>query len=129
LEREKSRVEKRVKEKGLSNNIEFVGHSNLGGRIDCGNIVGHKVGSKQYIYTVSVLTNGVNILDTTDPANPEYVAWKPAPTSHTENLKVQVGDNLMAVMNSFFPTRSGGLTIRNEDRLRVCGPSTQYVNS
>jgi hypothetical protein len=82
---------------GQSENVEFVGYSDMGGRPDSLQVVGQKMGSKQYLYVGHLYSDGVTILDVSDPAKPNVIGFKPSPNPYTKNIKVQVADNLMIV--------------------------------
>ena len=80
------------------------------GRGDALQLVGQKVGSRQYIYVGHFWSGGVSVLDVTDPTMPEVVAHIPSPDRNTWNIKVQYADGVLAVpceLNFFLPALYG----------------------
>lgn len=89
-----------------SKNVEFVGYSDMNGRPDSLQVVGQKIGSKQYLYVGHFWSGGVSILDVTEPTTPNVIGFLPSPDANTWNIKVQVADNILAVpseLNFFLP--------------------------
>ncbi len=82
----------------------------MNGRPDALQVVGQKIGSKQYLYVGHFWSGGVSILDITEPTTPNVIGFLPSPDANTWNIKVQVGDNILAVpseLNFFLPQLSG----------------------
>ena len=76
-------------------NIDFVSHSDQGGRGDGVQIMVHK----GYAYIGHMFSNGVTIINVSDPKSPRPVNFLPAPPN-TWTLHVQTHDDLLLVINA-----------------------------
>jgi hypothetical protein len=79
----------------LRENIEFVAHSDQGGRGDGVQIVLHR----GYAYIGHMFSNGVSVLDVRDPRNLKPVNFLAAPPM-TWSIHVQAADDLLLVINA-----------------------------
>jgi hypothetical protein len=76
-------------------NIDFVSHSDQGGRGDGVQIMVHK----GHAYIGHMFSNGVTIINVTDPKNPRPVNFLPTPPN-TWALHLQTHDDLLLVINA-----------------------------
>jgi hypothetical protein len=75
-------------------NIDFISHSDQGGRPDGIQIMVHR----GYAYIGHMFSNGVSVLDVRDPRHPRPVAYVPAPPG-TWNIHLQTHEDLLLVIN------------------------------
>jgi hypothetical protein len=93
-------------EQPIANNVEIVGHSDMGGKLDALQMNYQEVGGRHYLYAGHFWSDGVSILDVTDPAKPVVAGFVPTPNKHTWHIKVQIAENLMMIpceLNFFVP--------------------------
>lgn len=76
-------------------NIDFVSHSDQGGRGDGVQIVG----DNGHVYIGHMFSNGVTVMDVRDPKHPKPVSFIPAPPN-TWSIHVQTADDLLLVINA-----------------------------
>ena len=76
-------------------NIEFVSHSDQGGRGDGVQIMVHK----GHAYIGHMFSNGITIVNVTDPKNPRPVNFLPTP-ANTWALHLQAHEDLLLVINA-----------------------------
>ena len=76
-------------------NIDFVSHSDQGGRGDGVQIVVYN----GHAYIGHMFSNGVTVMDVRDPKQPKPVHFIPAPPN-TWNLHLQTADDLLLVVNA-----------------------------
>lgn len=76
-------------------NINFVSYSDQGGRSDGVQIMVHK----GHAYIGHMFSNGVSVLNVTDPKHPTPVAFLPAPPN-TWHLHLQAHDDLLLVIEA-----------------------------
>ena len=76
-------------------NIDFVSHSDQGGRGDGVQIMVHK----GHAYIGHMFSNGVTIINITDPKNPRPVNFLPTP-ANTWALHLQTHEDLLLVVNA-----------------------------
>jgi len=76
-------------------NIDFVSHSNQGDRGDGVQIMVYK----GHAYIGHMFSNGVTVLDVTDPKHPQAVNFLPTPPN-TWSLHLQTADDLLLVINA-----------------------------
>ncbi|HEV2138319.1 MAG TPA: hypothetical protein VGR53_05725 [Nitrososphaerales archaeon] len=103
-------VSSQLAERAQSQNVEFVGYSDLNGKSDGLQVVGQRIGSNQYLYVGHFWSGGVSILDVTNPSEPNVIGFISTPDANTWNIKVQVANNILAVpceLNFFLPTLFG----------------------
>jgi hypothetical protein len=79
----------------LSDNIDFIAHSDQGGRADGVQIVLHN----RHAYVGHMFSNGVTVMDVRDPRNPKPVNFIPAPPN-TWSIHLQAADDLLLVINA-----------------------------
>jgi hypothetical protein len=78
-------------------NIDFVSHSDQGGRGDGVQIMVHK----GHAYIGHMFSGGVTVMDVSDPKHPRPVNFIPAPPN-TWSLHLQVHDDLLLVINGVY---------------------------
>lgn len=85
----------------LSRNMEFIGYDDLNEKPGF-QMAMQKANGKYYLYAASYGSNGINILDVTDPSHPKNLKWMEGPwaegnTTHEGQgiPKIQVADGLM----------------------------------
>ena len=76
-------------------NIEFVSHSDQGGRGDGVQIMVHK----GHAYIGHMFSNGVTVLNVSDPKQPRPVNFIPTPPN-TWSLHLQTHEDLLLVINA-----------------------------
>ena len=76
-------------------NIDFISHSDQGGRGDGVQIMVHK----GHAYIGHMFSNGVTVINVTDPKNPRPVNYLPTPPN-TWALHLQKHDDLLLVVNA-----------------------------
>lgn len=87
----------------VATNVDIVGYSDMNGRPDGLQVQVQEVGGRFYLYVGHVWSGGISVLDVTDPAAPEVVAFVPTPNEHTWHVKIQVADGiLMAACEAAF---------------------------
>jgi hypothetical protein len=84
--------------------VDLVGHSRVDGRVDGLQLQFQTVGERHYLYVGHVWSGGISVLEVTDPAAPEVVAFVPTPNEHTWHIKIQVADGILmaACEHAFF---------------------------
>ena len=89
-----------IRKEMLMKNTEFVGYCDLDSKMAF-QMAMQKVEDRYYMYTSCYRHNGCNIIDVTDPANPQYLNWHEGPwffdgvRDGQATLKIQVADGLM----------------------------------
>ena len=78
----------------VARNVELVAHSRVDGRIDGMQLQFQTVGERHYLYVGHIWSGGVSVLDVSDPATPQVVAFIPTPNESTKHTKVQVADGI-----------------------------------
>ena len=78
-----------------SRNVEFISHSDQGGRGDGVQVMVHR----GYAYVGHMVSQGFSVLDVRGPRNPKMVSYIHAPT-HTWNIHLQAHDDLLMVVNA-----------------------------
>ncbi len=76
-------------------NVDFVGYSDMQGRVDGAQLQFQTVGSHHYLYVGHPWSNGITVLDVTSPNDPQVAAFIPTPNEHTWHIKIQVADDIL----------------------------------
>ena len=82
---------------GEGKNVKFVAYCDMEGRRDGIQVVAHD----NYLYVGHLWSQGVDIIDISDPKNPKVVAYIPAPNANTWNINIQVADDLLLIADEF----------------------------
>lgn len=83
-----------------SRGINFVAHSDQGGRSDGVQVMVHN----DYAYIGHNFSGGFTVLDVRDPKNPKHAAFVPAP-ENTRCLHLQTHEDLLLVVNGLDPLK------------------------
>ncbi len=78
-----------------SMNVEPVGHSDINGHGNGGQVTVAKLGGRHYAFIGHMLGMGTSILDVTDPGSPEVIAQIPiGENNHSHKVRV-CGDHIL----------------------------------
>lgn len=91
----------------LASNMQPIGYSGMDGRGGAFKMAIKKVNGRWYLYTAHLWHRGWSIVDVTDPADPKYVKFLPAP-DNTWTTQVDLHDNLMVTALSDIYVPWGG---------------------
>lgn len=84
-------------------NMRLVGWTDLNGHPDAEQITGQVIGGRDYIFFGHYWSQGVSIVDVTNPAKPEIVSYIPTRDAYTKSTKVQVvGTTLMVPVRPLY---------------------------
>lgn len=83
----------------LASGCRQVGYSPVDGRGDALQVCGQKVGGRYYVYLGHFWSGGVSVVDVSDPAAPDVIAYLPSPTPNTWHINLQVADGLLMLAN------------------------------
>jgi hypothetical protein len=88
----------------VATNLDIVAYSRMEGRVDGLQMQYENVGADHFLFVAHPWSGGISVLDVTDPAAAEVVAFIPAPNEHTWHIKVQVADGILmaACEGAFF---------------------------
>lgn len=87
----------------VAKNMRLVGWTDLNGRPDGEQVTGQVINGRDYIFYGHYWGQGVSIVDVTDPAKPDTVAYIPCEDPFCKSSKVQVvGTVLMVPMRSTY---------------------------
>jgi hypothetical protein len=98
-----------------SRNVELVGHSDLGGHGDGGQVVVQRRGDYYFAFIGHMKDMGTSIVDVTDPKKPSIVTQIPI-DQNTHSHKVRVCGDIMLVNNEQYGVRKpfdAGLRVYN----------------
>jgi hypothetical protein len=79
----------------VATNVDIVGFSAMGGRLDGQQLQFQTVGEHHHLYVGHPWSGGISILDVTSPKDPQVAAFIPTPNEHTWHIKVQVADDIL----------------------------------
>ncbi len=82
-------------EEPVATNVDIIGFSDLGGRVDGQQLQFQTVGDHHYLYVGHPWSGGITVLDVTSPADPQVATFIPTPNEHTWHIKHQVADNIL----------------------------------
>jgi hypothetical protein len=89
--------------KPLAHNMRQVGWTDVNGHPDAEQITGQVINGRDYIFFGHYWSQGVSIIDVTDPAKPEVVGYIPTRDAYTKSTKVQVvGTTLMVPIRPLY---------------------------
>lgn len=84
-------------------NTRLVGWTDVNGHPDAEQITGQVINGRDYIFFGHYWSQGVSIIDVTDPKKPEVVAYIPTPVKDTKSTKVEVfGTTLMVPIRPLY---------------------------
>ena len=84
-------------------NVRLVGWTDVNGHPDAEQITGQVINGRDYIFFGHYWSQGVSIIDVTDPKRPEVVAYIPTPVKDTKSTKVEVfGTTLMVPIRPLY---------------------------
>lgn len=87
----------------VSKNMKLVGWTDMNGRPDGEQVTGSVINGRDYIFLGHYWGQGVSIVDVTDPAKPQTVAYIPCADPFCKSSKVQInGTILMVPMRSTY---------------------------
>ena len=78
-------------------NMRLVGWTDMNGRPDGEQVTGQVINGRDYIFYGHYWSQGVSIVDVTDPKKPETVAFIPVQVPFGKTTKVQVSGNVLMV--------------------------------
>ena len=79
----------------VATNIDIVGFSDLGGKLDGQQLQLQRVGRHTYLYVGHPWSGGISVLDVTSPTDPAVASFIPTPNKDTWHIKIQVADNIL----------------------------------
>lgn len=83
--------------RAIARNMRQVGWTDLNGRPDGEQVTGQVINGRDYIFYGHYWSQGVSIVDVTDPSTPEVVAFVPCEDPYCKSSKVQVSGTVMMV--------------------------------
>jgi hypothetical protein len=90
-----------------ASNMKPIGYSDLQGVGGAFKMAIKEVNGRWYLYTGNLWRHGWNIVDVTDPANPQFAKFIPGP-DETWTIQVDLHDNIMVTALQDVPERWGG---------------------
>jgi hypothetical protein len=100
------RVRGPILDEPVAQGVEVVGFTDIGGKRDALQMDYQEVDGRHYLYVGHFWSEGVSILDVTDPTQPKQAGFVATPNDATWHIKVQVAEKLMMVpceLNFFAP--------------------------
>ncbi len=79
----------------VATNVDVIGFSDMGGRVDGQQLQYQTVGESHYLYVGHPWSGGITVLDVTSPHDPQVASFIPSPNEHTWHIKQQVADNIL----------------------------------